>query len=154
MISWCLNSSISNPGNWMTAIQSCSDGFWTWNAIVYIRWHANFVLQLMVKCWYTQPHDQQQLSEIVSNTKNRVLFDKSLYMLMPCKITGHYLSKVVKKIVNAILSANACFKSGWLHKNANLNILDICLCGLVVRVPGYKSRGAGSIPGATRFSEK
>jgi hypothetical protein len=28
------------------------------------------------------------------------------------------------------------------------------LCGLVVRVPGYKSRGPGPIPGATRFSEK
>jgi hypothetical protein len=25
------------------------------------------------------------------------------------------------------------------------------LCGLVVRVPGYWSRGSGSIPGATRF---
>jgi hypothetical protein len=25
------------------------------------------------------------------------------------------------------------------------------LCGLVVRVPGYRSRGPGSIPGATRF---
>jgi hypothetical protein len=29
-----------------------------------------------------------------------------------------------------------------------------CLCGLVVRVPGYRSRGPGSIPGATRFPEK
>jgi hypothetical protein len=29
-----------------------------------------------------------------------------------------------------------------------------CLCGLVARVPGYSSRGPGSIPGATRFSEK
>jgi hypothetical protein len=28
------------------------------------------------------------------------------------------------------------------------------LCALVVRVPGYKSRGPGSIPGTTRFSEK
>jgi hypothetical protein len=28
------------------------------------------------------------------------------------------------------------------------------LCGLVVRVPGYRSRGPGSIPSATRFSEK
>jgi hypothetical protein len=28
------------------------------------------------------------------------------------------------------------------------------LCGLAVRVPGYRSRGLGSIPGATRFSEK
>jgi hypothetical protein len=29
-----------------------------------------------------------------------------------------------------------------------------CLCGLVVRVPGYRSRGPDSIPGATKFSEK
>jgi hypothetical protein len=28
------------------------------------------------------------------------------------------------------------------------------LCGLVVKVPGYVSRGPGSIPGTTRFSEK
>jgi hypothetical protein len=27
------------------------------------------------------------------------------------------------------------------------------LCGLVARVPGYGSRGPGSIPGATAFSE-
>jgi hypothetical protein len=26
------------------------------------------------------------------------------------------------------------------------------LCGLVVRIPGYTSRGPGSIPGATKFS--
>jgi hypothetical protein len=28
------------------------------------------------------------------------------------------------------------------------------LCGLVVRAPAYRSRGPGSIPGASRFSEK
>jgi hypothetical protein len=28
------------------------------------------------------------------------------------------------------------------------------LCGLVGRVPGYRSSGPGSIPGATRFYEK
>jgi hypothetical protein len=28
------------------------------------------------------------------------------------------------------------------------------LCDLVVRVPGYRSRGPGSIPGAISFSEK
>jgi hypothetical protein len=28
------------------------------------------------------------------------------------------------------------------------------LCGLVARVPGYRSKGPVSIPGATRFSEK
>jgi hypothetical protein len=35
-----------------------------------------------------------------------------------------------------------------------INHLDGGLCGLAVTVPGYKSRGPGSIPGATRFSEK
>jgi hypothetical protein len=30
----------------------------------------------------------------------------------------------------------------------------IPLCGLAVRVSGYKSRGPGSIPSATRCSEK
>jgi hypothetical protein len=28
------------------------------------------------------------------------------------------------------------------------------LCDPVVRVPGYRSRGLGSIPGSTRFYEK
>jgi hypothetical protein len=28
------------------------------------------------------------------------------------------------------------------------------LCGLMVRVPGYRSRGPGSIPSTIRFSEK
>jgi hypothetical protein len=40
----------------------------------------------------------------------------------------------------------------YAYKGTSLN-LD-CLCGLVVRVPGYISRGQGLIPGATRFSEK
>jgi hypothetical protein len=33
-------------------------------------------------------------------------------------------------------------------------MLDDRLCGLVVRVLGYRSGGPGSIPGTTRFSEK
>jgi hypothetical protein len=35
-------------------------------------------------------------------------------------------------------------------------VVDWCdrLCGLVVRVPGYRSRGPGSILCTTRFSEK
>jgi hypothetical protein len=28
------------------------------------------------------------------------------------------------------------------------------ICGLVVRVPGYRSRGPGLIPGTAKFSEK
>jgi hypothetical protein len=38
------------------------------------------------------------------------------------------------------------------------NTLGACgndrLCGLVVRVPDNRSRGPGSIPSATRFSEQ
>jgi hypothetical protein len=35
------------------------------------------------------------------------------------------------------------------------HLINFCpLCGLVVRVSGYRSRGTGSIPGPTRFSEK
>jgi hypothetical protein len=34
-----------------------------------------------------------------------------------------------------------------------LCIID-CLCGLVVRVLGYRSGGPCSIPGTTRFSDK
>jgi hypothetical protein len=33
-------------------------------------------------------------------------------------------------------------------------VMNDRLFGLVVRVPGYRYRGPGSIPGATRFSEK
>jgi hypothetical protein len=32
-----------------------------------------------------------------------------------------------------------------------LAVHDNTVCGLVVRVPGYRSRGSGFIPGATRF---
>jgi hypothetical protein len=33
-------------------------------------------------------------------------------------------------------------------------ILEDRLCGLVVRVPGYRSRGPGLIPGTNGFSEE
>jgi hypothetical protein len=55
------------------------------------------------------------------------------------------------------------FGSLQLHAMAALYTLHICvclfnrlyrLCGLVVRVSGYRSRDKGSIPGAARFSEK
>jgi hypothetical protein len=59
----------------------------------------------------------------------------------------------------------------WKHvpSNNNQNIIELpCLkikfvfrklytptaCGVVVRVPGYRSRGLGSIPSATRFSKE
>jgi hypothetical protein len=38
--------------------------------------------------------------------------------------------------------------------NASTRYIYDCLCGLVVRVPGYRSRSPGSIPGTTRFPEQ
>jgi hypothetical protein len=40
------------------------------------------------------------------------------------------------------------------HFNKNYFLVFDRLCGLVVGVPGHRSRGSGSIPGATRVSEK
>jgi hypothetical protein len=39
------------------------------------------------------------------------------------------------------------------YKSATVFIYDRS-CALVVRIPGYRSRSLGLIPGATRFSEK
>jgi hypothetical protein len=56
--------------------------------------------------------------------------------------------------------ALCCQKSGqsvnlitFLHL---MTIIRMCVpcCGLVVRVPGYRSKGPGSIPGSTNFSQK
>jgi hypothetical protein len=44
---------------------------------------------------------------------------------------------------------------GYLHAATNLIIVwKDCLCGLVVRVTGYRSRGSGSILDVTTFFEK
>jgi hypothetical protein len=45
--------------------------------------------------------------------------------------------------------SHAAMQEVVLHSDAHDR-----LCGLVVRVPAYRSRGPGSIPAATRFSEK
>jgi hypothetical protein len=53
----------------------------------------------------------------------------------------HLLNKAWKtQIIDCIFETN--------YENYDL------LSGPVVRVPGYRSRGPGSIPGATRFSKK
>jgi hypothetical protein len=40
------------------------------------------------------------------------------------------------------------------HDLSGRIIIEDRLCGLVDRVPSYRPRGWGSIPGITRFSEK
>jgi hypothetical protein len=48
------------------------------------------------------------------------------------------------------------FRSRWdlVYCKVDRASCDVFTSGLVIRVPGYRSRGTGSIPGATRFSEK
>jgi hypothetical protein len=53
-----------------------------------------------------------------------------------------------------VLTANSGQREAkMLHALSTMAHRD-CLCGLVVRVAGYRFRGPGSIPSATRFSEK
>jgi hypothetical protein len=42
----------------------------------------------------------------------------------------------------------------FFYSNCIISRPPLWSSGLVVRVPGYRSRGPGLIPGATRFSEK
>jgi hypothetical protein len=45
----------------------------------------------------------------------------------------------------------------WLNCDRKINTYCMFrdrLCGLVVRVPGYRSGGPGSIPGTTRIKKK
>jgi hypothetical protein len=67
------------------------------------------------------------------------------------------------KILQSFQSKTLRMRAPWYVSNQTLHedlkiplIQDIDrLCGLVVKVPGYRYRGPGSIPGATRFfSEK
>jgi hypothetical protein len=56
-----------------------------------------------------------------------------------------------------VFNANLCGAKIKKFPSSNI-IISLCcsrdhLCGLVVGVPGYRSGGLGSIPGATRFSE-
>jgi hypothetical protein len=47
-----------------------------------------------------------------------------------------------------------CSLLGHIFLYLGSSIADDRLCGLVVRVLGYRSGGPGWIPGTTRFSEK
>jgi hypothetical protein len=51
-------------------------------------------------------------------------------------------------VISDICELNCCYKYTILQWTWSDR-----LCGLVVRVPGYRFRGPGSIPVATRFSE-
>jgi hypothetical protein len=73
---------------------------------------------------------------------------------------------LVKPMVVGCSLCYVCFYDStgqcWLLAKSKFAVLFLAfadlssnrLCGLVARVPGCRSRGQGSISGATRFSEK
>jgi hypothetical protein len=62
-------------------------------------------------------------------------------------------TKLKRAALNHVLVLDN-FEQKKYHTNFYLCGLYDRLCGLVVRVPGYRSRGLGSMPGAKRFSDK
>jgi hypothetical protein len=49
------------------------------------------------------------------------------------------------------MQQDATHKSSYVRLFYLVLVWSCLFCGLVVRVPGYRSRGPGSIPGDTRF---
>jgi hypothetical protein len=69
----------------------------------------------------------------------------------PRPVTGIALLYVT---IVLVLNVTASFKRAtFVFYEQSWQFLDR-LCGLVARIPGYRSRGPGSIPEATGFSEK
>jgi hypothetical protein len=54
---------------------------------------------------------------------------------------------------NWICTASSLFFLSFISLFYQVKLKNDRLCGLVFRAPGYRSRGPGSIPGATKFSE-
>jgi hypothetical protein len=52
----------------------------------------------------------------------------------------------IQQIISVLIPRNCTLTAVYLFGDR--------LCGLVVRVPGYRSRGSGSISGATRHTNK
>jgi hypothetical protein len=73
----------------------------------------------------------------------------------PCCVLWN--SKVCTLLNSVLRWIQPCAGSSCLMLNTNLNLCSMegvpdRLCGLVVRVSGYRSRGPGSVPGTTKFS--
>jgi hypothetical protein len=86
------------------------------------------------------------------------IFSFVLFIAFHSKYTFHNSSHSVclNWILNGILRV---YKAFFEDIRLILILSTVCntkdhLCGLVVRVLGYRSRGPGSIPGATRLSEE
>jgi hypothetical protein len=102
-------------------------------------------------------HDQVE-------TKNNALplIDILEFHIRPLLMTLQLLPHIAKALRLCGYSSNRCtahfprsfarWKDRLKYEKGTL-LHDDRLCGIVVRVPDYRSRVPGSIPGSTRFSE-
>jgi hypothetical protein len=82
-------------------------------------------------------------------------FSKSRFQLSYDFLVSCEVPVIAGDRAYAIVSLQMWNKSSNLSDVLSLEvILQDRLCGQVVRVPGFRSKGPGLIPGATRFSEK
>jgi hypothetical protein len=77
-----------------------------------------------------------------------------LWVMTPCSLVTNVSQEInVCSFPLSFFLSFFLFPLLYFYFSNFVCILDR-LCDLVVRVPGYRSRGPGSIPDTTRFSEK
>jgi hypothetical protein len=101
------------------------------------------------KIFVSTPHRSDRFWSPISLLSNR---NRGILALsqsrQDVKLTTHL------RVVPRSLSHISARCGAYLIKHKENFTFISYLCGLVVRVPGYRSRGPGSIPGSTGFSEK
>jgi hypothetical protein len=101
---------------------------------------------------YLQEIAVTEKSKALVSTENKSLFEILYRVWIEALWRNNYMTSG-----NRMLCLMGATSLNSTHK---IQIFDIALlhedrlCGLVVRVLGYRSGGSGSIPGATRFSER
>jgi hypothetical protein len=112
---------------------------------------------------WTFPFEEEQVIVVASLPTGK---ESNLWHYKPVKIFNeligfNVMTYICKERYHVILvytgmcelASELCVNGFHFHKNVyNINLFFDCLCGLVVRVPGYRSRVLGSIPGTTRCS--
>jgi hypothetical protein len=110
--------------------------------------------ELPIRHWTCIPYDVSVIHWRIGNSLNKRYVIEHVYHMTYCLFNElpirHWTC--IPYDVSVIHWINECDKD-YLTL---IFLISYCnsLCGVVVRVPGYRSRGPGSIPGATRFSEK
>jgi hypothetical protein len=130
----------------------------------------NFITKnFLINCWYHIPDNQYDtpswFSPNVFTNFGRYPYLNLSKLQTIFRFPSRFLSCSRWILWYLLEICHSCFllhALKYLHKNPNATShtknpiwqKEDCLCGLVVRVPGYRSRDPDLIPGATRFSKK